>query len=94
MIIDFKNLIQRLDKLEELEQRVIALETENERLRKEIRPTSDWITIKEAAELLGIDVSTVHRYAKSGDLKKYRSPTGSPRLKRSEVVLFYSRKSV
>jgi len=60
----------------------------NERTQPE--PASDWLTLQEAAELLGYkDVSSVHRICKSGGLKKYRNGN-SVRLRRDEVEGYFS----
>ena len=40
----------------------------------------DYITIKEAAELLGVDKTTLRRWDKSGKLKPFRHPINSYRL--------------
>ena len=46
----------------------------------------DYATIKEAAELLGVDKITLRRWDKAGKLKPYRHPINSYRLyKRSDI---------
>ncbi len=46
----------------------------------------DYITIKEAAELLGVDKTTLRRWDKAGKLKPYRHPINSYRLyKKSDL---------
>ncbi len=40
----------------------------------------DYITIKEAAELLGVDKTTLRRWDKAGKLKPFRHPINSYRL--------------
>ena len=46
----------------------------------------DYATIKEAAELLGVDKTTLRRWDKAGKLKPYRHPINSYRLyKRSDL---------
>lgn len=40
----------------------------------------DYATIKEAAELLGVDKTTLRRWDKAGKLKPYRHPINSYRL--------------
>lgn len=46
----------------------------------------DYVTIKEAAELLGVDKTTLRRWDKAGKLKPYRHPMNSYRLyKRDEL---------
>ena len=46
----------------------------------------DYATIKEAAELLGVDKTTLRRWDKAGKLKPYRHPINSYKLyKRSDI---------
>lgn len=46
----------------------------------------DYVTIKEAAELLGVDKTTLRRWDKAGKLKPYRHPLNSYRLyKKSDL---------
>ena len=46
----------------------------------------DYATIKEAAELLGVDKTTLRRWDKAGKLKPYRHPINSYRLyKKSDL---------
>ena len=46
----------------------------------------DYATIKEAAELLGVDKTTLRRWGKAGKLKPYRHPINSYRLyKKSDL---------
>lgn len=54
------------------------LQAENQRLRCQVALLqSDWVSEREAAELLGIKVRTIRQYRYSGTLKKWRSrPTG------------------
>ncbi len=40
----------------------------------------DYITIKQAAELLGVDKTTLRRWDKAGKLKPHRHPINSYRL--------------
>ncbi len=40
----------------------------------------DYITIKQAAELLGVDKTTLRRWDKVGKLKPYRHPLNKYRL--------------
>ena len=40
----------------------------------------DYMTIKEAAELLGVDKTTLRRWDKAGKLKPYRHPLNKYRL--------------
>ena len=46
----------------------------------------DYITIKEAAEMLGVDKTTLRRWDKAGKLTPYRHPMNRYRLyKKSEI---------
>ena len=46
----------------------------------------DYATIKEAAELLGVDKTTLRRWDKASKLKPYRHPINSYRLyKKSDL---------
>jgi len=46
----------------------------------------DYITIKEASEVLGVDKTTLRRWDKAGKLKPYRHPLNKYRLyKRAEL---------
>lgn len=46
----------------------------------------EYITIKEAAELLGVDKTTLRRWDKAGKLKPFRHPINSYRLyKKSDL---------
>ena len=40
----------------------------------------DYMTIKEASELLGVDKTTLRRWDKAGKLKPYRHPLNKYRL--------------
>lgn len=46
----------------------------------------DYLTIKQASELLGVDKTTLRRWDKAGKLKPYRHPLNAYRLyKKSEL---------
>lgn len=40
----------------------------------------EYITVKEAAELLGVSIMTLHRWDAKGKLKSYRHPINNYRL--------------
>ena len=46
----------------------------------------DYITIKEAAELLGVDKTTLRRWDKAGKLKPYRHPLNKYRLDKKDEL--------
>lgn len=46
----------------------------------------DYITIKEAAELLGVDKTTLRRWDKAGKLKPYRHPLNKYRLYKKDEL--------
>jgi excisionase family DNA binding protein len=45
----------------------------------------DWLSIGEAASLLGLSVKTLRRYDESGRLRATRSPSGHRRYRRSQI---------
>jgi excisionase family DNA binding protein len=47
----------------------------------------DWLTITEAAEILGVDKSTVRRW--DGRLQPVRTPGGQRRYRRADVLNAY-----
>src|SRR5258708_21408968 len=49
---------------------------------------SDWLSLSEAAELLGVHPSTVRSWADKGGRPVHRTPGGHRRYKRSEVELW------
>ena len=51
-------------------------------------PGSDWLSIAEAAELLGVHPSTVRQWSDKGALPVHRTQGGHRRYKRSEVELW------
>ena len=65
--------------VEEAATRIIDLELESV-------PTEEWISVKDAAQFLGVNPSTVRRYIARGFLEMRRLPTGRGlRLLRSQV---------
>ena len=46
----------------------------------------DYLTIKEAAELLGVDKTTLRRWDKAGKLTPYRHPLNRYRLYKKEEL--------
>ena len=46
----------------------------------------DYMTIKEAAELLGVDKTTLRRWDKAGKLTPYRHPLNRYRLYKKEEL--------
>ena len=48
-------------------------------------PDEGWITRQEAATILRVSTSTIDRYARLGQLEKYRTPGRGTRYMRSEV---------
>jgi len=45
----------------------------------------EWLSVKEAAELLGVSRITIRRYTLSGKLAETRLPSGHRRIPRAEV---------
>jgi len=54
------------------------------------RENSDWITLKEAAEILGVHPSTVRNWSDHGSLPVYRTGGGHRRYKRPEIEMWAS----
>lgn len=53
---------------------------------------SDYLTIKDAAEILGVCEMTLRRWDKAKTLKSYRNPANKYRLyKKSELKTFLSK---
>jgi excisionase family DNA binding protein len=48
--------------------------------------SASFLTLKEAAEELRLSVSTLKRYIYSGQLRSYRTPGGSHRLRRADLA--------
>lgn len=46
----------------------------------------EFITRKQAAELIGCDVSTIWRWEKQGIIKRSSSVMGRPRFRKSDIV--------
>lgn len=46
----------------------------------------EWLSIGEAAALIGLSVQTLRRYDISGRLSAHRSPGGQRRYRRSDVL--------
>ena len=52
----------------------------------------EYVTIKEAAEILGVSSITLRRWDEAGKLKAYRNPANNYRLyRKSELNLFLRR---
>jgi excisionase family DNA binding protein len=47
---------------------------------------SDWITRTEAASLIRVSLATIDRYAREGKIRRFRTPGGTPRYSRAEVI--------
>ncbi|HSS10539.1 MAG TPA: helix-turn-helix domain-containing protein [Acidimicrobiales bacterium] len=45
----------------------------------------EWLTVGEAAELIGIHPTTLRRYEREGLIKARRTPTNQRRFRRSDV---------
>lgn len=46
----------------------------------------DLLTAREAARLCGVSVRTLHRYVKGGKLTGYRTPGGTFRYRRADIL--------
>jgi DNA (cytosine-5)-methyltransferase 1 len=56
------------------------------KLEKEEFNLRDFLNIKEAAELMGVDKMTLRRWDKAGKLKAYRNPMNKYRLYKREEL--------
>jgi excisionase family DNA binding protein len=54
--------------------------TETQRRHRAHNGDSDWVTLGRASEILGVDESTLRRWADSGRLRVYRTPGGHRRF--------------
>ncbi len=73
-----------------LEQRVEALEKENEIIRQELdelraRGTERFVTVKQLAEVMNVSVSQVHRKVKNGEIRSTRK-LGDVRIPMSQFM--------
>jgi DNA (cytosine-5)-methyltransferase 1 len=48
--------------------------------------TSDWVRVKEAAELLGVSTNTVRAWGASGKIPEYRHPVNNYRIYKREEL--------
>jgi len=48
-------------------------------------PADEWLTISEAADLLGVSVASLRRWDESGQLPAGRTPGGQRRYRRSTL---------
>jgi excisionase family DNA binding protein len=46
----------------------------------------DWITRSEAAAIIRVSLATIDRYAREGKIRRFRTPGGTPRYSRAEVI--------
>jgi len=56
------------------------------------KPKKRYLTIKEAAEILGVTPLTLRNWDKSGKLKAYRNPINNYRLYKVEDIELFLRK--
>ncbi len=49
-------------------------------------PVTDWVSLREAATILGVHPATVRNWADRGDLPSRRTPGGHRRFRRSDLV--------
>jgi excisionase family DNA binding protein len=56
-------------------------------MRRHLIPSfREYLTVKEAAELLGVSPETRHNWDRAGELKRARHPTNGYRLYKREVL--------
>jgi excisionase family DNA binding protein len=53
---------------------------------------TDWLSLTEAGELLGVHPTTVRRWTDSGDIPHFRTPGGHRRFRRADLVAWMERK--
>lgn len=53
--------------------------------------TSDWVRISDAAELLGVDIATVRRWADRGKISHSVTFGGHRRFRRSDIETIVAR---
>ena len=56
-------------------------------------PEEEWLSIGDAAELLGISRDTLRRWEKKGKVPVYRSPTDRRYYKKNELISMFSAKT-
>lgn len=77
--------------LEEMFRRVVREELAAAGIGRVSAPAgADWLTQEQAAELLGVDVRTIRRFTRSGELAASRVGR-SPRYARGELLAFLQR---
>ncbi len=86
-IPEVRNLLR-----EELESFFIQKEAEKETTKPESQP--EYLTKKEAAELLKCSIATIDNYRRNGKLKRYNHLGHIVRFKRSEVLAAIEGKSI
>lgn len=47
---------------------------------------SEWVSVGEAAFIVGVSVATIRRYESAGRLVCYRTPTNQRRYRRTDVA--------
>src|SRR5690606_13407436 len=56
-----------------------------ELLEPHVRSTSRWVSLRRACDILGVDESTLRRWADTGRLRVYRTPGGHRRFSLSDL---------
>jgi len=59
---------------------------------KIMKNLKDYITVKQAAEILGVSPLTLRRWDKAGKLRSYRNPANNYRLYRKDELKFFLKK--
>lgn len=53
---------------------------------RQVEPEGQWLTIREAAELVGVSTATLRRWADAGTVETYTTPGGHRRFSRASVL--------
>ena len=62
----------------------------NVRFRDENEPTPRWITLGQACKLLGVNESTLRRWADAGHVRSFRTPGGHRRFSEEDLRVLMS----
>ena len=55
-------------------------------IRPQIGPAAEWLSIREASELVGVSVATLRRWCDAGEVRAFTTPGGHRRFARSAVL--------
>jgi excisionase family DNA binding protein len=55
-------------------------------IRPQVVPSAEWLSIREASELVGVSVATLRRWCDAGEVRAFTTPGGHRRFARSAVL--------